>query len=134
MAAISMEKVHSIVRSLFSVPAPSLRISSSGSYYLGTQTNLTCTAVVILEVDQGRNSVIGTFTWLSREGEAIRNDQNFEITSTDLLSSQLQILSLGVNDTNFTCSATIHLGNDPGRVSPSASTSFAATLECEILF
>ena len=66
--------------------------------------------------------------WITEGEEVSDSSPGFEITQPSQLTSQLTIISLGVSDINFTCSATIHLTSNSMRVSPQASAFHAITL------
>ena len=87
-----------------------------------------CTARALPQVDRG--TIVRSFMWITEGEEVSDSSPGFEITPSQL-TSQLTIVSLGVSDTNFTCSATIHLRSNSMRVSPQASAFHAITFECK---
>ena len=116
----------------YSVPAPSVTVTSSGQHILGEGVNLTCTAETIPEV-QSTSGIEGVFVWLSN-GEEVASDDvdsRFQlINQVRLLMSHLRITSLSLMDRNFTCSAAIQQRTF-GRVSPRASAAFLPNFRCE---
>lgn len=104
------------------VPPPTVAIvSSSQSYYLGEMVTLTCTAAVVPQVDSG--TIIATFTWYYDEEELDINGTLFFINQIGPLMSELRISFLSIMDTTFSCSVTLRLEDDPGRIFPAAPPS-----------
>jgi hypothetical protein len=118
------------------VPPPSLTVqllSPEQTFNLGGETNLSCTARSIPEVDSG--VVMAVFTWYMADGTVLINGGRSRIVQVDRLSSHITISSLRFTDIRFSCSAIIYLTRD--RSSTSADSPLAnflvPSLQCKPL-